>query len=133
MLADLSIEKLLVLALIGLFVLGPERLPAAVSWVSDMMRRARRLVEDTQRSLQRDLGPEFDQLREPLRELREPLQQLRNLDRPSHVLGRYLTTPAQPASAEAPSSSPAARPGQLGIEHSERTPAGPPPIDPDAT
>ncbi len=121
------------LALIGLFVLGPERLPAAVSWMSDTMRRIRRVVDDTQRSLPRDLGPEFDQLREPLRELGEPLQQLRTLNRPSQVLGRYLTTPAQPASADAPPSSPAARPVPLGVEYRGRSSAGPPPIDPDAT
>ncbi len=123
MLADLSIEKLLVLALIGLFVLGPERLPAAVSWTGNAMRKARRLVDDTQRSLQRDLGPEFDPLREPLRELREPLQQLRDLDRPTRALGRYLTTPAEPAHIERPAQPPSVVPG----------PAGPPPLDPDAT
>lgn len=32
MLEDLSIEKLVVLAIIALFVLGPERLPGAVAW-----------------------------------------------------------------------------------------------------
>ena len=128
MLADLSIEKLLVLGLVGLFVLGPERLPAAVSWASDMMRRARRLVDDTQRSLQRDLGPEFDQLRE----LREPLQQLRALNSPTLALSRYLTTPAQPAPTEAPPSSFAVSPGPRGVEHAEAT-TEPPPIDPDAT
>ena len=40
MFADLGIEKLLVLALIGLFVLGPERLPAALSWLSRTVGRA---------------------------------------------------------------------------------------------
>lgn len=123
MLADLSIEKLLVLALIGLFVLGPERLPAAVSWTANAVRKARRVVDDTQRSLQRDLGPEFDQLREPLRELREPLQQLRDLDRPTRALGRSLTTPAQLAYGERSAWPPTAVPDR----------AGPPPLDPDAT
>jgi len=54
--ADLSSEKLLVLALIGLFVIGPERLPAAVTWLSRTTRRVRDFADDAGRSLQRELG-----------------------------------------------------------------------------
>lgn len=100
MFADLSIEKLLVLALIGLFVLGPERLPAAVSWLADTLRWLRGLADDASRSLQRELGPEVDGLRAPLRELQEPLRQLQDLRRPARSLGRYLSTPASPALTE---------------------------------
>ena len=133
MLADLSVEKLFVLALVGLFVLGPERLPAAVSWLVGAVRRVRRVVDDTQRSLQRDLGPEFDQLRAPLRELREPLEQFRDLSRPGRALGRYLTTPAEPALPDPPAARPAAAADPAAAGLGERIPAGSAPFDPDAT
>lgn len=100
MLADLSIEKLLVLALVGLFVIGPERLPAAVTWLARTTRRVRAFADDAGHSLQRELGPEVDQLRAPLRELREPLQQLHDLRRPASSLGRYLSSPASPVVPE---------------------------------
>jgi Tat protein translocase TatB subunit len=104
--ADLGIEKLLVLALIGLFVLGPERLPAALSWLSRTVGRLRSFADDAQRSLHRELGPDLDQLREPLHELRQPLQQLRGLTRPGGPAGlSLLTTPAQPSFTEPPGSS----------------------------
>lgn len=130
MLADLSIEKLLVLALIGLFVLGPERLPAAVAWLAGTLHRLRRVVAETQHSLQRDLGTDFAQLREPLQELREPLRGLRDLRRPAGSLARYLSTPASPVPA-----------GGTGLVAGSPTTSGaprpaadlPPPIDPDTT
>jgi sec-independent protein translocase protein TatB len=36
---DLSIEKLLILAVVALFVLGPERLPAAATWLARTLRQ----------------------------------------------------------------------------------------------
>lgn len=146
MFADLSIEKLLVLALIALFVLGPERLPAAVSWTARVVRRLRSFADDTQRSLQRELGPDFEELRQPLRELREPLQQLRGLRWPGPALERYLSTPADPAptgrateraaNPVGPVQSPAPS-GLAGIEAPDPAPAtsnaSPAPWDPDAT
>ena len=121
MFADLSIEKLLVLALIELFVIGPERLPAAVTWLSRTTRRIRDFADDAGRSLQRELGPEVDQLRQPLRELREPLQQLHDLRRPGSSLGRYLTTPASPVLAEPTARPPTPTPSPTG--HGQESPA----------
>jgi sec-independent protein translocase protein TatB len=138
--ADLSVEKLLVLALIGLFVLGPERLPAAVTWLSRTTRRVRDFADDAGRSLQRELGPEVDQLRAPLRELREPLQHLHNLRRPGGSLGRYLTTPASSVFAEPGARSPMAGPDPTDLGEESQAPGSHrtrvddlAPIDPDAT
>lgn len=135
MFADLSVEKLFVLALIALFVLGPERLPAAVTWSSRAVRHVRRFADETQRSLQRELGPEVDHLREPLRELREPLRQLRDLRRPDRALGRYLSTPADPVPAGSAAAVASARPDSSRHEDRETAPGSQsqPPWDPDAT
>ena len=122
MFADLSIEKLLVLALVGLFVLGPERLPAAVTWLARTTRRVRAFADDASRNLQRELGSEVDQLRAPLQELREPLRQLHDLRRPASSLGRYLSSPASPVVPEPlPSpSTPTSRPDRGSHPRSER-------------
>ena len=131
MFADLSVEKLLVLALLGLFILGPERLPAALTWTARTMRRVRSFADDAQRSLQRELGPEVAQLHQPLSDLREPLQQLRGLTRPGEMLGRsLLSTPSQPYAS---SPGPGPGPHHRQSAHQMPAPAAPAPFDPDTT
>ena len=99
----ISVEKLFVLVLVALFV-GPERLPAAAAWVGQTMRRVRGFATQAQQQLRDQVGPEFDQFREPLQQLREPLQQLRTLGDPrrallEHLLGDNETPPAPPTSS----------------------------------
>ena len=54
---------------IGLVVLGPERLPGAIRWTSSTLRQARDYISGATSQLREDLGPEFDDLRAPLSEL----------------------------------------------------------------
>ena len=80
--------EILVLALIGLFVLGPERLPGAVRWVADTVRTVREYAAGARDQLRQEIGPEFEELRKPLEDLRS----IRDLD-PRRAVRRTLFDP----------------------------------------
>ncbi|GDY29993.1 Sec-independent protein translocase protein TatB [Gandjariella thermophila] len=67
---DISWGNLLVLAVAGLFILGPERLPGAAAWLGRTVRQIRQYASGAQQQLRSELGPEFDELRRPLEDLR---------------------------------------------------------------
>jgi sec-independent protein translocase protein TatB len=56
---DLSLEKLLVLALIALFVFGPRELPKIARQAGNALRDLRRIAEGAKADLREGLGPEF--------------------------------------------------------------------------
>jgi sec-independent protein translocase protein TatB len=62
--------EILVLIVAGLFILGPERLPAAAAWAGKAVRQVREYATGAREQLRGELGPEFDELRKPLEELR---------------------------------------------------------------
>jgi sec-independent protein translocase protein TatB len=69
MFANVGWGEMLVLVVAGLVILGPERLPGAIRWTSNALRQARDYISGATSQLREDLGPEFDDLREPLSEL----------------------------------------------------------------
>ncbi len=69
MFANVGWGEMLILVVIGLVVLGPERLPGAIRWTSSTLRQARDYISGATSQLRDDLGPEFDDLRQPLSEL----------------------------------------------------------------
>jgi sec-independent protein translocase protein TatB len=69
MFANVGWGEILVLMVVGLVVLGPERLPGAIRWTSAALRQARDYLSGMTTQLREDMGPEFDDLREPLSEL----------------------------------------------------------------
>ena len=71
MFANIGWGEMLVLVIAGLVILGPERLPGAIRWTSDAVRQVRDYVTGATSQLRQDLGPEFDDLREPLAELQK--------------------------------------------------------------
>jgi sec-independent protein translocase protein TatB len=85
MFANVGWGELLVLVVVGLVVLGPERLPGAIRWTSNALRQARDYLSGVTTQLREDIGPEFDDLREPLSEL----QKLRGLT-PRAALAKHL-------------------------------------------
>jgi sec-independent protein translocase protein TatB len=85
MFANIGWGEMLVLVVIGLVVLGPERLPGAIRWTADGLRRARDYISGATSNLREELGPEFDDLREPLSEL----QKLRGMT-PRAALTKHL-------------------------------------------
>lgn len=103
---DLSPEKIFVLVLAALFVLGPERLPAAAAWLGGALRQAKALAASANEQIRSEIGPELDRLSEPLAELRAPLQELRGLRNPRaavvrHLLGEDGTAATASSSAQA--------------------------------
>ena len=135
MLANLSWEHILVLVVVGLVILGPERLPGAIRWTGNALRQAREYLSGVTTQLRQDIGPEFDDLRGPLTEL----QKLRGMT-PRAALTKHLLdgddsfltgnfdrpvngAPAKPAEPSAGEATPAAEP---------RAP-GKTPFDTDAT
>ncbi|MGO9155146.1 Sec-independent protein translocase protein TatB [Mycobacterium sp.] len=135
MFGNLSWEHILVLVVVGLVVLGPERLPGAIRWTSNALRQARDYLSGVSSQLREDMGPEFDDLRGHLSELQKlrgmtPRAALTkhlldgddsiftgNFDKPAPTNGSTASTPASP-----PGPAPAQRPAE-----------GPAPFDADAT
>jgi sec-independent protein translocase protein TatB len=69
MFANIGWGEMLILVIAGLVILGPERLPGAIRWTSGALRQARDYLSGATSQLREDLGPEFEDLREPLNEL----------------------------------------------------------------
>lgn len=69
MFANVGWGEMLLLVIAGLVILGPERLPGAIRWTSGALRQARDYISGATSQLREDLGPEFDDLREPLSQL----------------------------------------------------------------
>ncbi|BBZ12815.1 Sec-independent protein translocase protein TatB [Mycobacterium branderi] len=85
MFANVGWGEMLVLVVVGLVVLGPERLPGAIRWSANALRQARDYLSGVTEQLRQDIGPEFDDLREPLSEL----QKLRGMT-PRAALTKHL-------------------------------------------
>jgi sec-independent protein translocase protein TatB len=56
---DLSIEKILVLVVLGLIIFGPDQLPKIAGQAGRALRDLRRIAESAKADLQEGLGPEF--------------------------------------------------------------------------
>ncbi len=57
----LGFEKLLVIGLIALFLVGPERLPDYAARLGRFVRAARRMLDDAKDRVRDELGPDFDE------------------------------------------------------------------------
>lgn len=59
-----------ILVIAALVILGPERLPSAMSWVAKTLKQVREYATGAQSQLKEELGPEFEDLKKPFDELR---------------------------------------------------------------
>ncbi|WP_099024021.1 Sec-independent protein translocase protein TatB [Mycolicibacterium palauense] len=85
MFANVGWGEMLVLVIIGLVVLGPERLPGAIRWTAGSLRQARDYVTGATSQLREEFGSDFEDLREPLSEL----QKLRGMN-PRTAITKHL-------------------------------------------
>ena len=119
---DLSIPKLLVLAVIALVIFGPHELPKIASQAGRALRDLRKIAEGAKNDLREGLGPEFADFDiedlNPKRFVQKHLFDDLNGD------SNQMTASA---AAAADPSSPARANGTL------LTPGERPPFDPDAT
>lgn len=85
MFSNVGWGEILLLLIVGLVLIGPERLPHIITDVRAMILAARTAIDDAKQTLTGDLGEDFDELRKPLGELSE----LRKLN-PKAALTRTL-------------------------------------------
>ena len=85
MFGNIGWGEMLVLVVAGLVILGPERLPGAIRWTTTTLRQVREYLSGATSQLREDLGPEFEDLRQPLSEL----QKLRGMT-PRAALTKHL-------------------------------------------
>lgn len=85
MFANVGWGEMFLLVVVGLVVLGPERLPGAIRWSAGVLRQARDYLSGATTQLREELGPEFDDLRQPISEL----QKLRGMT-PKAALTKHL-------------------------------------------
>lgn len=71
MFTNVGWSELLVLGVIALVVLGPERLPEAARWLASTIRKVREFASNAQQQLRDDYGTDFEEFREPLKQLND--------------------------------------------------------------
>lgn len=126
MFANVGWGEMLLLVVVGLVVLGPERLPGAIRWASGALRQTRDYLSGATKELREELGPEFEDLRAPLSEIQKlrgmtPRAALTKhlLDGDDSILtGNFDTPPVKPQTPPGPAQTAA---------------GGPVPFDSDAT
>ncbi|MBD0746708.1 sec-independent translocase [Streptomyces sp. CBMA152] len=59
MFTELSPMKLLVIAIVAVFVFGPDRLPEFIRNVTGFLRKVRAFADSAQEDIRSELGPEF--------------------------------------------------------------------------
>lgn len=138
MFANVGWGEMLLLVVAGLVILGPERLPGAIRWTANALRQARDYITGATSQLRQDLGPEFEDLREPLSELQKLRGMTPRAALTKHLLdgddsiftGRFDTpqTPEKPQSGPGPTPAPTAPSASA-----PPAPSGPAPFDTDAT
>jgi sec-independent protein translocase protein TatB len=113
---DLSIPKLLVLAVIALVIFGPNELPKIASQAGRALRDLRKIAEGAKNDLREEVGPEFADF------------EIEDLN-PKRFVQKHLFDDINGESAQAAAQSPQqARANGTLLAPGER-----PPFDPDAT
>lgn len=77
---DVGFSELVLIAVVALLVLGPERLPGAARTVGALLRRARASFESVKAEVERELRDE--ELKRALKDLPQPSETLRSLAEP---------------------------------------------------
>ncbi len=71
MFTNVGWSELLVLGVIALVVLGPERLPEAARWLASTIRKVKEFASNAQQQLKDDYGTDLEEFSEPLKQLNE--------------------------------------------------------------
>ncbi|WP_309127964.1 twin-arginine translocase TatA/TatE family subunit [Microbacterium sp.] len=130
----LTFDKLLLIGLVAVLIIGPERLPKAAESFAQFVRRAGEYLRDTKSKMREELGPDIDEVDwrkldprqyDPRRIIRDALFEEPSFDAPAE------TKPVE--SGAAPATEPvgaASRPAWTRTAFSRSTP---PPYDVEAT
>jgi sec-independent protein translocase protein TatB len=90
----LSWGQIAIVVIVGIFVLGPERIPTAVTWVLGTLRKVKTMAAGAQEGLRSEIGPEIEELRRQVADLQslkeiQGLRELRDLS-PKKLLTKNL-------------------------------------------
>jgi len=93
----LSWTQIMVIVVIGVFLLGPERIPVAVQWLTSSLKKVRTMAQGAQDQLHSELGPEIAEMRRQISELQslKEFKELRDLKElhPRNLIGKGLLGP----------------------------------------
>jgi len=117
---DLSIPKLLILAVIALVIFGPNELPKIASQAGRALRDLRKIAEGAKNDLREGLGPEFGDF------------DLEDLN-PKRFVQKHFLDDINGDSAKAASQAGMQPPRQTRSNSTVLAPGERPPFDPDAT
>jgi sec-independent protein translocase protein TatB len=127
----LTFEKLLLIGLIAVFLIGPDRLPVYSAKLARLIRSLRDMASGAKERLREEMGPDFDEVE--WKKLDPRQYDPRRIVREALVESAH--TPAKPVTPGASAHTPSA-PGRV---NSTKTPAAldspaldPPAFDPDA-
>ena len=62
MIFGLSFEKVLIIAIIAAFLIGPQKLPQYAASLARLVKRARQMADSAQERVREEMGPEFEDL-----------------------------------------------------------------------
>ncbi|SNS88600.1 Sec-independent protein translocase protein TatB [Rhodococcoides kyotonense] len=85
MFGNIGWGELVILLVAALVILGPDRLPGAISWVTKSLRQVKDYANGASQQLKDELGTDFEDLRKPLADL----NQLRGMT-PRAVITKHL-------------------------------------------
>ncbi|MEJ2863468.1 Sec-independent protein translocase protein TatB [Actinomycetospora flava] len=93
----LGMGELVLLALIGFFVIGPERLPGAIRSLANAVTQGKQYASSLREQV--DSAADLAEVRRQLDELREPLAEIRSADprRAVREAFREVPQPVRPA------------------------------------
>lgn len=77
--------EVFMLVVVGLVILGPERLPGAMNWFFTTLRTVRDYATGASAQLKEEMGGDFDSIREPLQQI----QNLRGMT-PTAIVTKHL-------------------------------------------
>lgn len=128
---DIGFAELLVIAVLGLLILGPERLPGAIKTASLWLGRLKRSFSDIRREIEREIGA--DEIRQQLHNesvmasLKESEQKLRssvsNANQELQNLERSAKNSLEPETTDSPEPEPNSPEPEPGSPESETTPS----------
>ena len=102
---DIGFTELLLVGIVALVVLGPERLPGAVRTASLWIGRIKRSFSAIKAEVEREIGA--DEIRRQLHN-EQILELERDMNAMKQSLAAPLSTPTEPSPATAPAAEPAA-------------------------
>ena len=122
----LSTEKFVILVIIALFVLGPERLPQYAAGLAKLVKQLRRMIDGAKNQLADEMGDEFNEVDwrkldprqyDPRRIIRDAL-----LDEPERPIAAPNAVPAAVLTAEDQANLAQAKAGREPLRAGEQAP-----------